>query len=144
MPVFYHSRRIRITGHHFEVLLPSYQAFVIGDIESAWIVIWPAGWPRSVVRISCSSGLAAVTFVIAHPERPTPLGSVLAVVLLGIAARLVAQPGDRTWRRHPRQELWVTYRSRSVRLFVSEDSLEFGGVRRALQRAREWSGDTGG
>jgi hypothetical protein len=36
------------------------------------------------------------------------------------------------------------YRGRRVLLFASEDSREFGGVRRALLRARAWHEDTGG
>ncbi|MET7400540.1 DUF6232 family protein [Dactylosporangium sp. NPDC005572] len=136
MPLFYRGPRARITHCSFETGVH----YRVADFARVWVVV-PREPAVPLLEVSCSSGALAVVAVVAtQPGAPHAVGWVFLLLTAGIAAGFVRR---RRRARTARRELWAYIPGGGlVRIFTTADPVEFGQVRRALQRAIEWNEDT--
>jgi hypothetical protein len=134
MPTFYRSSTVRITHRSVRVFLHVPAVYLIDDLGPVWVVT--PGPPRVPVRVRCCSG-AVVAAGLASTQQPDLApGWTIAMVVLGVSAillsfrRRTSPTGDHA--------LVTTCRGEWVRLYSTPDPVEFGQIRRALQRALEW------
>jgi len=138
MPVFYSGRDVRITHRSFRVLGPVQASYAIAEIRSVWVVVPAPDHRQALVRISCSSGAVAVAALVATGS-DHPAGWVLIVLVIVTIVALLVRTGPPT--PPPRFELVAAWRGTSICIYATSDPTEFGQVRRALQRAIEWTED---
>jgi hypothetical protein len=135
MPIFYRGRDIRITDCSLE--LPA-RLRIRTPERGRVLVVTPPARRCVTVRTYCSaSAIGLFTVLVGWPEGNHVLGWVLLALVVGA----VVERTRRRWVAPPRQELWMDVGGRLVRLYSSDDPIEFGQVRRALQRAIEWNED---
>ncbi len=138
MPTFYRTSTVRITDRSIRVFDPAPAVYLIGELGPVWTVTPDP--PRVLVRVSCSSGATVVAVLLSTQQPNHAVGWVLATLVLGMSAIVLT--------RHPRttapadHALVATCGGEWVRLYATSDPVEFGQVRRALQRAIEWHDET--
>lgn len=133
MPTFYRTHAVRITHRSMRVFDPEPAVYLIGDLGPVWVVA-PVP-PRTAVRVCCSSGAMAVVVLVSTQWQVYDAGWIAALLVLGTAAAL---PVVRRPVAPADHALVATCRGEWVRLYSTSDPVEFGRVRRALQRAIEW------
>jgi hypothetical protein len=131
MPTFYRTRTVRITDRSIRVFDPTPAVYLIEELGPVWAVTPDA--PRVLLRVSCSSGAMVVAVLMSTQQPNHAMGWVVAALVLSMSAILLT--------RRPRladHSLVTTCRGEWVCLYATRDPVEFGQVRRALQRALEW------
>ncbi|WP_238006681.1 DUF6232 family protein [Dactylosporangium sp. AC04546] len=132
MPLFYRGPRVRITHSSFETGV----RYPVADFARVWVVV-PREPAVALVEVSCSSGAFAVVAALATHHA---VGWVFLLLTAGMMAGFVRR---RRRARTARRELWAYIPGHGlVRIFTTADPVEFGQVRRGLQRAIEWNEDT--
>ncbi|GAB3827153.1 hypothetical protein GCM10027610_009950 [Dactylosporangium cerinum] len=138
MPVFYDGHDVRITHRSFQVLEPVRASYAIGELRSVWVVIPGTDHLRVLVRMSCSGGSVAVAALFATGSNHAA-GWVFAVLSLLVLATLWARPAPAG--SPPDYQLVAAWQGTSICLYTTTDPVRFGQVRRALQRALDWTED---
>ncbi|MEV4512797.1 DUF6232 family protein [Dactylosporangium sp. NPDC049525] len=139
MPTFYRSNTVCITHRSFQVLSPDPVIHELGDLTSVWVVIPGASRGRVPVRIfGCGAPAALAALLAASPDRAVDWAFPLLVV--GVTATLMVR--SKIGPSLPLYGLMAMCSGAEICLYFTSDPVEFGQVRRALQRAIEWYEDT--
>ncbi|GAA3279602.1 hypothetical protein Dvina_00635 [Dactylosporangium vinaceum] len=139
MPTFYRGPGVRITDERFWVLGPDPRSYAIADLQHIGIVHTENGRAMAVLRTSCAgtaAAVAAITF--AETDLSQPVGWVCVLLAVGIGVLQINATVEAPARR---SELWAfdSSHEQDVCLYTTRDLREFGRVRRALVRAKEWN-----
>jgi hypothetical protein len=137
MPTFYNSSTVRITHRSMRVFDPEPAVYLIADLGPVWVVTPDP--PSVLVRVSCSSGAVVVAVLVSVQQPDHSMAWVVATLLLGMLAPLLPARSRRS--APPAYVIVATCRGEWVCLYSTRDPIEFGQVRRALQRAVEWHDD---
>lgn len=146
MITYYDDRTVQVTSAAIEV---DGRRFPVGEIAAVWHQRGSRSWRvlvgRGAIGAALAGPLVAAVLGVAlavwlHRSATVTIAIVGVSVLVGLAvgplADFLFEHLDRSYARGSRQlEMWARWRGRPVLLLRTGDSLRFGQIYRAVQRA---------